>query len=1064
MNKQHTRYGLITAIALLTLTFGLAYSNRIANWVTRLATNKQSQSAESKQKVILPTEQVNKTVAAKSGLTPKPAADDADLPGIAGAEIDKEEYMEKRNEYINMLRGLPYPDDIPNPRVTAINQMRLQEAVRPQAALGAWIPIGPAPIPNGQTTSVVTAVSGRVTAIDVHPTNPDIVYVGTAQGGLYRSLNGGTTWTPLMDNALSLAIGAVTINPSDPTMVFVGTGEANFSADSYFGVGLYIIQNADSNAPTLVGPLNKDASNADVFTNRAISRVLVDPTDANMVFVATASGTSGNPSSTVGLTLPPAGLYRSTNALSANPTFTRLSVPTGAGITSRSISDATMEPGNPDVVNCVVLGTNAANDGGIWRSTNARAANPTFTRTLTLGTATASLRADLAINKVGSVVTLIAATAENSTGRMRRSVDGGATWSATIAGANGFCGGQCFYDNEPAISPTDANLIFLGGATTFIKSTNGTTFAASGTGLHADHHAIVFAPSNPTIVYEGNDGGIYKSTDTGASWTSLNNSTFSATQFQSVAVHPRDRNFSLGGTQDNGTNFYRPDGTWTRADFGDGGQVQIEQNSYDNTNVTAYHTYFNQTNAMGYARITNTANAQENGWTFFGCGFAGTPNGMTCAATSILFYAPMAQGPGNPNTLYFGSDVLYRSSNNGVTMTKVSQEPIVSGQAITAIGISQQNDNVRIVGLRNGKVFATTTGSSPLTDVTSASFPTPARAIGKVAIDPNNSDTAYVTFLGFGVTAGQHIWKTTNLSGGAATWAAAGNGIPDVPVNAFVIDPANSNNLYAGTDIGVYQSTDGGANWIPFGTSLPRVAVFDLAIQSPNRILRAATHGRGIYETTIPGVAAPLATLEAQPANISAPIIDNGNGVYDPGEDGTITIPLKNVGQATATGITGTLTTSTPGVTILTGVSAYPNIAAGATQNNLTQFVFRLTPAFVCGTKINFTLTFTYNDPASPRTFNFSLLTGTPGVTPSTFTYAGAPVAIPDNNATGITVPLNVSGLTGAVSSVKFKIGGSSCNTTPASTTVGLDHTFVGDLAILLVSPAGTAVQLTPIS
>ncbi len=1067
MHKSHThsRRWLLLAITLLVITFGLTFSNHFAGWASKLATTKLSQSAADKQKIILPAGQGDKKAAAKSGSAAQPADDDADLPPFARGIIEKDEYLEKRDEYIQMLRGLPYPDGIPNPRVAAIRRLQQQEIGRPEAALDAWVPIGPAPIPNGQTSPVLP-VSGRVTAIDVHPTNPNILYVGTAQGGVYRSLNGGATWTPLMDNALSLAVGSVTISPSNPSTVFVGTGEGNFSGDSFFGVGVYIIQNADGATPTLVGPLNKDGSNNDVMTGRSIGKVLVHPTDPNTIFVATTSGTAGNGGGTTGLTVPARGLYRSVNALSANPTFTKLTVNTANG-GDRSIPDAVFEPGNPNNIVCTVLGFSGAGDGGIYRSTNAldpTPANVVFTRTLTLGTATATQRCDLAINKVGATVTVIAATAA-SNGSVRRSTDGGATWSAALGGGStGFCGGQCVYDNEPAISPINAGIILLGGATTFIRATDGATFTASGPGLHADHHAIVFAPSNPTIIYEGNDGGIFKSIDTGATWSSLNNAGFSATQFQSITVHPRDRNFSMGGTQDNGTNFYRSDGSWIRADFGDGGYARIDQNSYDNTSVTAYHTYFNQTNAMGYGRITNTANAQENGWQFFGCGFAGTANGMTCAATNILFYAPMALGPGgtgNPNTLYFGSDVLYRSSNSGVTMTKVSQEPIVAGVAISTIAISPQNDNVRVVGLTNGRVYATTTGAATLTNVTSASFPV--RAIGRVAVDPANVNTAYVTFLGFGVTAGQHVWKTTDLNSATPTWAAAGNGIPDVPVDVIVIDPQNPTNLYAGTDIGVYQSTDGGANWLPYGTALPRVAVFDLAIQSPNRILRAATHGRGIFETSLPGVATPLATLEAQPV-IASPIIDNGNGVFDAGEDGAITIPLKNVGQATATGITGTLTTSTPGVTILVGTSAYPNIAVGATQNNVTQFVFRISPTFLCGTKINFTLTFAYNDPASPRTFNFSLPTGVAGATPNTFTYAGAPVAIPDNNATGISVPLNVSGLTSAISSVKFIIGGTSCNTTPASTTVGLDHTFVGDLAIFLVSPAGTAVQLTPIS
>lgn len=1071
MPNTHTQLWrrLLIAFLLLTVIFGLTFSNRFASWAARFVQNQSQTENKTSLATSVRRGEPKRSAQAAAGAS-KDEEEDADLPPIARGRIEKEEYLEKRDEYIQMLRGLPYPDGKSNVRVDAIRQMQTQEIGRPAAALNTWVPIGPAPIPNGQTSPILP-VSGRVTAIAVHPTNPNIVYVGTAQGGAYRSLNGGATWTSLMDNALTLAVGSIAISPSDPSLVFVGTGEGNFSADCYFGVGVYIIQNADSASPTLIGPLNKDSGGADVMTGRSIGKVLVHPTDPNIIFVATTSGTAGNGGGTTGLTLPARGLYRSVNALSANPTFTKLTVATANG-GDRSSPDATFEPGNPNNVLCTVLGFNGTGDGGIYRSTNALDASPTFTRTLTLGSATATVRADLAINKVGSTVTVIAATAESSTGRVRRSTDGGATWSATLGGgSNGFCGGQCVYDNEPGIHPNDANIVLLGGATIFLRSTNAAaatpTFASSGAGLHADHHAIVFAPSDPTIVYEGNDGGIFKSTDTGATWSSINNAGFSATQFQSLAVHPRDRNFSMGGTQDNGTNFYRPDATWIRADFGDGGYALIDQTAYDNTSVTAYHTYFNQVSAnpnnvlVGFGRITNIANAQEDGWSFLG--FSGGSNNGIGNDTAVLFYAPMTLGPGNPNTLYFGTDRLYRSSNQGDTMTVVSQAPIVTGVPISSIAISPQDDNVRVVGLSNGRVYATATGATTLTNITSGSFP--ARAVGRVAVDPSNKNTAYVTFLGFGVAAGQHIWKTTDLNSATPTWVAAGNGLPDVPTNAFVIDPQHPTNLYAGTDIGVYQSTDGGANWIPFGMGMPRVAVFDLAIQSPNRILRAATHGRGIFEISLPGATTPLATL-TQGNAVTTPLIDNGNGVLDPGEDGTMIVPLSNIGNTTATGITATLTTTTPGVTILNGTSAYANIATGGSQNNITPFAFRVSKTAFCGLTINFTLTVAYNDPASPRTFTIvvpTLPNGSTTSAPSTFTYAGAPAAIPDNSTTGVFVPLNVSGLTNAVASVKFTIGGTACNTTPGSTTVGLDHTYVGDLAIFLISPTGTAVELTQV-
>jgi hypothetical protein len=178
-----------------------------------------------------------------------------------------------------------------------------------------------------------------------------------------------------------------------------------------------------------------------------------------------------------------------------------------------------------------------------------------------------------------------------------------------------------------------------------------------------------------------------------------------------------------------------------------------------------------------------------------------------------------------------------------------------TGVAISAIGISPRSDAVRLVGLENGKIFVTNNGSATLRNA-DALNQIPDRYFARAVIDKNDatSNTAYVTLSGFGLGAGEHVWKTTNLGAQTPTWTKAGgsgeNVIPDVPVNAFVIDPATGN-LYAGTDIGVYKSMDGGATWSPFSVGLPRVAVFDMAVQNNHRILRIATHGRGLWEIAL---------------------------------------------------------------------------------------------------------------------------------------------------------------------------------------------------------------------
>ncbi len=582
-----------------------------------------------------------------------------------------------------------------------------------------------------------------MTAIAVHPTNPLIAYVGAAQGGLYRTLDGGATWAQLMDHAASttvgtpLAIGAITIDPTNPGTVLVGTGEGNNSGDSFIGSGFYIITGADSGNPIVNGPYNlRSPDNADILTGCAINAILVDPTNHNNVFVATSSAAGGIVYSSPAV-IPPRGLYRSTNAFAGvdaigTPKFSFVTV--ASGETNSPITSAVIDPSNANTMVVGLGGQTGAGKGGIYRTANALSATPIFTKVLALAD---FANVKLAANKVGSVVTVYAVTDEGSpdSGRLYKSTDGGASFGPSLSAANGFAGGQGWYDLVVAVDPTNANKVYIGGTINsdgtdgiFEYSTDGgVTFTGSVTGLHADTHAIAVAPSNPSVIYHGNDGGIWKSTDAGLNWTSLNNSTFSATQFQGLSVHPTDPLFSIGGTQDNGTEFLRPDASFNRADAGDGGYTLIDQNATDTNTVTMYHTYFNQRgNFAGTARVLQSLCAGDGEWSFHGGGIGvfgpycdgsfDTENGIN-PDDDVEFYAPQALGPGNPNTWYFGTDKLYRSVNRADSATVVSQLLETNGAPITSIAISPQDDAVRIVGLADGRVFATTRAQTSLQQI-----------------------------------------------------------------------------------------------------------------------------------------------------------------------------------------------------------------------------------------------------------------------------------------------------------------------------------------------------------
>jgi hypothetical protein len=859
----------------------------------------------------------------------EPRALDADRPPRPGraepSELAQTDFQRLRAEHIARLRGWTpgKPFDF-TARSRAIRRMEAQEerrnrvranqlGIAPLAAFPTWTNLGPNPIPNGQTEPI-NPVSGRVSAIEIDPTDPNKVYVGAAQGGVYRSLDGGATWTPIMDNALSLAIGALALDTTRGCL-YVGTGESSAAIDSFGGVGIYRIDNVNTN-PVLVGPINPIRNYTDsngpesvpIFNGSGISKILLVPNDPTKMFVSTvfyaAIGIGADYS--FGQIIPPhsiSGLYRLTGVngdpASVSPTkvkVTNLGTCFDTPCTgSLDIDDIAFDPG--DATGNTLFAWQHGNKfapqmGGVYRSTNAMAATPAFTQTFltTAGSATNG-RGVFQIYKQGAnpAVVYIATgepgsgtTCNGGNGAVRVSTDGGLTFSSKLLGGGGFCATQCNYDIGLAVNPgattaASDDIIYLGGSfhddsgcsLLAAKSVDGgATFAESNGGVHADNHAIKIAPSNSNIIYRGDDGGIWKSTNAGVDWTSLNNSTFIATQFQSIAVHPTDPNFSIGGTQDNGTENLLGNLTWNQIDFGDGGFALIDANATNTTNVTMYHTFYNlKADTIGYVQVDLVSDATDGNWTYSGCFDGSTAaNGIPCT-DETEFYAPMALGPGTPNIVYFGTDRLYRSINKGVNNTVVSQAPLVSGgAAISSIAIALQHDPYRIVGASDGSLFYTVTGSSTLTvlDPVGTGSVIPDQYVGRIVFDPTDQHIAYIAvegYMGDTTSAHSHLWKVSTLGSSPVLNPINGSGntgLPDVPINGIAVDITKPSRIFVGTDIGVFDSEDGGATWSPFGLGLPRVAVFDMAIQNVKRVLRIATHGRGMYEIDLPAAATTI--------------------------------------------------------------------------------------------------------------------------------------------------------------------------------------------------------------
>ncbi len=822
-----------------------------------------------------------------------------------------EEGEAPRSNWFYAQRAYPL-NAIPNAaRMRAIEQLELEEArlkARHAALFGetdpaqspAWVPLGPAPIGQGQTFgNPRVAVSGRVSTVVFDPgyngSSNQTVYLGAAQGGVWRSRDNGATWTPLTDDQPSLAMGAIAIDPANPNIIYAGTGEAHFTGDSYYGAGLLKSTDGGVTWTQITGPVSASEPRQPAFLNAAFQTLIIDPTTPSTLYAATTFGFVS--SATGGTYFPPLGdrgVWKSTDG---GVTWRNLNPPNLPAL-NQSGTDVLLDPRDSRRVFAAILGL------GIYRST--AGGEPGTWEKLTAGLPASDLdRIELAAGPPlapSTNSTLYAAISRASNTRLLgvfKSTDGGATWTQTTTPAPTNL--ATFYALALAVDPVDANTVYYGtfanpintGGTFWRSRDGGQTWVdlslgngASG-GLHADTHWIAVSPANRNILFTANDGGIWRTenaTSDVMAWTSLNQS-LNITQFYAIALHPNDPNLLLGGTQDNGTNRYNGDLNWFHSRDGDGGAALIDQSNPQ----VMYHTFINRNNAGGASPVIGPEISFDGGntWARRGCYPGCTAQmGNFNPADRVSDYAPMAQHTGftgaQGNVIYFGTHRLYRSADQGVTWTGLGASANGFGADLTknipdpgygngfpsylsaiaahpALDQSASTPGELVwVGTGDGLVQVTTNAGAlagaTFTNLTRG--PLPNRYVTDIALDPGNQRRALVTYSGFNTNtpnAPGHVFMTEDQG---ATWRDISGNLPDIPVNSVTIDPLLPGSVYIGTDLGVFQTTDGGATWIRLSNGMPKVAVFMLRYHAASRSLIAATHGRGVYRLTLPARAA----------------------------------------------------------------------------------------------------------------------------------------------------------------------------------------------------------------
>jgi hypothetical protein len=623
-------------------------------------------------------------------------------------------------------------------------------------------------------------ISGRTNSIAFHPTDPLTFYIASAGGGVWKTTDGGTTFHVLTDNLSSLACGSVAVDPVNPSVVYLGTGELNFSLDSYYGDGVF--KSTDAGASW-----TKIATAAAVGSY--ISEIAIDPGNTNNLFL---SGSSG--------------VFKSTNA---GATWTNTSSGTNANcIIVNPLSSQTLYTTTGAYTADIIK--KSTNGGTTWVPITAGLPSPLGRTQLAL-----------APGDTSRIYASIASAVNFQLLGLYMSTDGGASWTSQSTAPN-YLGGQGWYDNAITVKPSSPLTVIVGGLDIYSSTTGGSSLAqrtnwATGSSVNFSHADIHFLGYNGSVLYCGSDGGVYKSTNDGVSWTDLN-ATLSTLQYQSADYDPTNLLKLYGGTQDNNKELSTDGGvSWNQITTGDGGYTVVDP----------VHTNF-----IYGQYVQGSLQRSANSGTSY-------TEIRPSTSTGGLFYNPYAMAPGNDSVVVYGQSDLWKTTrvqtaSSTVGWTQIATTAVVGGN-VASIGISATNTGKIYAGTSNGRILATP--DNGVTWRTTTSFP----YVTGLAVDITNDNVCYASFSGF---TGTHVVKTTD---GGTTWGSVTGNFPNIPVLSIALRTSTPRTLFLGTDLGVYKSTDDGVSWVSFNNGLPTLAVFDLKYKEGTQILLAATHGRGCW-------------------------------------------------------------------------------------------------------------------------------------------------------------------------------------------------------------------------
>lgn len=699
-------------------------------------------------------------------------------------------------------------------------------------------------------------ISGRCTDIAVPKGSKDTVYIGTATGGLWKTIDAGETWTPIFDEMPTLSIGDIAIPETEPETIWVGTGEANILRGSIAGSGVY--KSTDG---------GKTWQDMGLTATQTIARIRIHPANPDVVYVA-ASGHEWTNN-------PERGVFKTIDGGNTWQKVLYINEKVGA-------IDLVMDPRDPDILIASMWNRIRrrwsdpvpGGEDGLYKTTDGGRNWKELTEGLPDTLKTGRIGLDMCLTRPDVVYAFVdnhtpvrmpPADERDSYGRLRtypdivgaeiyRTDDLGETWrkvSPADKMMERFGGTYGWVFSQIRVDPNDADTVFLLGVR-MIKSTDGAkSFTrVSYQNLHADHHGLWIDPSDSTYIINANDGGTNISHDGGKTWVDFYRG-IPAVQFYNVAFDMSEPFNVYGSVQDWGT--YRGIGVvraaageapmpkWERAPGGEGTHIMIDPTDSNTVYSSSY-----------YGRVER-ATFEDGRWTRKKIYPTAGPDepvyrGQWLAA-SIL-------SPHDPSTIYHGFQYVFRSTDKGESWQKISPDltafdPEKQGDlpyaiqfaTLTAISESPLKPGLLYAGSDDGRVHVSQNDGESWTEIT-AGLPY-YKHVWSIVSSKYDQATVYISLIGrHDDDFAAYVFKSTNYG---KTWVSIAAGLPGGPTNVVREDPKRKDILYVGSDIGVYVTTDGAETWQSLGSGLPNAPVWDLQIHPRDDILVIATNGRGMW-------------------------------------------------------------------------------------------------------------------------------------------------------------------------------------------------------------------------